>query len=150
MFSLPGIMVSVPLARNRRRCARAAPVPRSLLIRTSTPYLPRAHMSTRDFNSLGLTHGRLHAGFLLGLAHGWWSTGGLLWWSTCDTQRLVYALRTSSTLLLLLKPWFPGNFHFTADGAFAPQRPLPILYPQVLVDQRVITIEKCDRSLGGT
>ena len=48
--------------------------------------------------------------------------GGLLavyWWSTCDTQRLVYALRTSSTLLLLLKPWFSGNFHFdiTADGA---------------------------------
>ena len=28
-------------------------------------------------------------------------------------------LRTSSTLLLLLKPWFSGNFyfHFTADGA---------------------------------
>ena len=66
-LGIAGNMVPVPLARNRRRCARAPPVLRSLLIRTSTPYLPRAHMSTRDFNSLGLAHGlpRLHAGFLL-------------------------------------------------------------------------------------
>ena len=87
-------------------------------------------MSTRDFNSLGLAHVRYSLGFLLGLM-----VGGLLtvyWWSTCDTQRLVYALPTSSTLLLLLKPWFSGNFyfHFTADGAPLPSTATPEILPR--------------------
>ena len=89
---------------------------RSLLIRASTPHSsPRAHVTDQSQLACA-TAVRYSLGFLLGLwlVVYWRSTGGLRL-----TPKGSYALRTSSTLLLLLKPWFSGNFHFhfTADGA---------------------------------